>query len=68
MDLTRYNFQDNHGNNLEQCREYKEHLCQFEAMKAACEEMLQCTGGSQYWNGATYDALRSIEIALGVDV
>ncbi len=67
MNLERYNFKDGHGHRLEQCREYKNHLDQFNAMKAACEEMLQCTGGSQYWNGATYDALRSIEIALGIE-
>ena len=68
MNLERYNFTDDHDHPLENCAEYKEHLEQFEKLKAACEEMLQCTGGSQYWNGATYDALRSIEIALGVDV
>lgn len=30
----------------------------------ACRAMLECTGGSEHWNGETHDALLKIEAAV----
>ena len=35
-----------------------------EAFEAACKKMLEVTGGSEYWNGGTHEALKMMEEAL----
>ena len=35
-------------------------------LEAACQAMIDCTGGSKNWNGETQKALEMIEAALGI--
>ena len=39
-------------------------ICELEA---ACNAMLDCTGGSKHWSGETETALKMIEAALGIE-
>lgn len=37
---------------------------EIKVLRTACTQMIVCTGGSEYWNGETHDALLAIEDAL----
>ena len=38
----------------------------IDELVGACQAMLECTGGSKYWQGETEAALKQIESALGL--